>query len=70
MSPDAPHLPPGLRVNINTVFPDMGISIKKITRSHARLIFIMEICKQIRLQYIDIILRYLSIILKNANRET
>ena len=54
MSPDAPHLPPGPRVNIKTVFPDTEISILMIRRSHVRLIFIIEICIQIRLQYIDI----------------
>ena len=68
MSPDAPHLPPGFRVNIKSVFADMEISFIMIRRSHVRLIFIIEICIQIRLQYIDIICRYLSIILDNTNR--
>ena len=69
MSPDIPHLSPGLRVNTKTVCHDMGISILKIRRSHARLIFIMEVGMQIRLFDIDIILRYLTIILNNTNRD-
>ena len=44
----------GLRLNINTVFPCMGIPLLKIRRSRNRLIFNMEIPIQVRWHiYVD-----------------
>ena len=55
------ELPAGLRLNIKTVFPGMGVSIINIRRSWDRLIFIMGIPILVRLHlYIETVSRFLD----------